>query len=66
MISLPGFAHEVTLGVVSGASVTNDFKTTSFSWFGGFLPTGEMTSSTTFLTESTHSRHREIDGFSTV
>jgi hypothetical protein len=53
--SVPGFGQKLKLGVVAGASVTDDFKTASFFSPGGILPSGETQYSTTFLSNA--SRH---------
>ena len=50
--SVPGFGQKFKLGVVTGASVTDDFETASFFSPGGILPTGEFQYSTTFLSNA--------------
>src|SRR5262245_48098295 len=47
--SAPGFGQKLKLGVVTGASVTDDFKTSSSFYPGGTLPSGETQYSTIFL-----------------
>ncbi|HYR89923.1 MAG TPA: hypothetical protein VE422_37965 [Terriglobia bacterium] len=51
-ISRPGFGQKVTFGAVTGLNLTDDFKTTAFFLPGGTLPTGETSSSTTFITNA--------------
>ena len=50
--SEPGFGQKLTLGVMTGTSVTDDFETASFFSPGGTLPTGESQYSTTFLSNA--------------
>jgi hypothetical protein len=46
----PASGQTISLGAVAGGSLTPGFRSASYHFSGGLLPTGEMTSSTFFVT----------------